>query len=411
MENPRLRGDLRVMPADTPAGRALVIQDPLGLMEKPAVLGGQALELLPMLDGRHSILDLQTELTRHYGIMITSTQVQRVLNQLDAAWLLDSPRYRAELERLAREFAAADVLPATHAGESYPPDPAALSGWADGLLAGAAPPPEPYGDIAAIVAPHIDPRPGAGAYAAAYAALRGRSFDRVVILGVGHALRQGLVCLTAKEIQTPLGSVGSDRELAAELRASAGDAAAGDDFAFRGEHSVEFTAVMLQHVLGAGSFSAVPVLCGAFEPLLAGHARAAEVPGLAGFLDVLRRAAADGGRRTLVAAAVDLSHVGPKFGDSLSSRAIAPESEAHDRKLLAALCALDAPGFWAEGRRVAGRFNVCGFGALACLLEVLPPGTRGHLAAYGNWHEQPTRSAVSFAAAVFCRPAHEEKQP
>jgi AmmeMemoRadiSam system protein B len=380
-------------------------------MEKPAVLGGQALELLPMLDGRHSILDLQTELTRHYGIMITSAQVQRVLNQLDASWLLDSPRYRAELDRLAREFAAADVLTATHAGESYPPDTSTISGWADGLLAGAPPPPEPYGDIAAVVAPHIDPRPGAEAYAAAYAALRGRSFDRVVILGVGHALRKGLVCLTGKETCTPLGTVVNDRELTAELRSAAGGAAAGDDFAFRGEHSVEFAAVLLQHVLGTGTFSCVPVLCGAFEPLLKTHSRAGEIPGLTGFLDVLRRVVADTDRRTLVVAAVDFSHVGPKFGDSLSSRAIAPESEEHDRKLLAALCALDAPGFWAEGRRTAGRFNVCGFGALACLLEILPAGTKGHLAAYGNWHEAPTRSAVSFAAAVFCRPAKEENQP
>jgi hypothetical protein len=112
----------------------------------------------------------------------------------------------------------------------------------------------------------------------------------------------------------------------------------------------------------------------------------------------------------LLVAAVDLAHVGPKFGDRMSARAIAPESEEHDRELLGALCAGDAPAFWTEGRRAAGRFNVCGFGALACLLEVLPPGARGRLAAYGNWHEEPTRSAVSFAAAVFCRPAGEERK-
>jgi hypothetical protein len=380
-------------------------------MEKPAVIGGQAMDLLPLLDGRHSILDLQAELTRHYGIMISSQQLQRVLNQLDAGWLLDSPRYRQALEELKREFSAAGELVATHAGEAYPPEAGAAAGWADGLLAGFRPPDEPDGEIVAVVAPHLDPRPATEAYAAAYGALRGRSFDRVVVLGVGHALRQGLVCLTGKDVVTPLGRTASDPALVAELRTAAGEAAAADDFAFRGEHSVEFAAVLLQHVLGPGAFALVPVLCGAFEPLLAGHARAGEVRALAGFLDTLRRAVGDPGRRTLLVAAVDLAHVGLKFGDRLSARAIAPESEEHDRKLLAALCAGDAPGFWAEGRRAAGRFNVCGFGALACLLEVLPPGTRGRLAAYANWHEEPTRSAVSFAAAVFCRPAGEEKRP
>ena len=73
--------------------------------------------------------------------------------------------------------------------------------------------------------------------------------------------------------------------------------------------------------------------------------------------------------------------------------------------MLHALTERDADSFWKESGRVRDHYNVCGFAALACLLEVLPPGG-GRLLGYEMWHEEPTRSAVSYAAVVFS----EEKQ-
>ncbi len=399
---PRLRNDLRLLPAQAGGVRAVVIQDPLGLLAKPMLLGGQALALLPMLDGGHSVLDIQTELTRRGGVLVTSEQVQAAVDKLDESFLLDSERYREARAAVVREFVAQKTLPCAHAGEAFPPDARAFAGWAEGLLAQGEAPQAEDGEIVAVVAPHIDFRVGAGVYAAAYVPLRGRQYDRVVILGVGHSLGEAPLALTDKDVETPAGTLPCDRELVGELRAAAGEAAAPDDFAFRGEHSVEFQAALLAHVLGAG-FRAVPVLCGSFGGALEEHGRAAEVPGVGAFLAALKKAVSEEGTRTLLVAGADLSHVGPKFGDEMSSRAIAEESEEHDRKLLAALTALDAAAFWAEGRRAGGRFNVCGFSALACLLELLPAGTRARQAAYHNWHEEPTRSAVSFAAAVLTR--------
>ncbi len=402
-EKPRLRGDLRILPTQGPGGRALVIQDPLGLMREPMAVGGQALELLPMLDGRSSILDLQTELTRRYGILITSEQVSKVITHFDESYLLDSTRYRNALKRLAQDFAQSDILPATHAGEAYPSDPDMLGNWIEGMLSRGKDQERIEGQILAIVAPHIDLRVGAEVYADAYAPARNLECDRVIILGVGHSMREGLVCLTAKDIETPLGRMASDRELVRELQAVVGQSATADDFAFRGEHSVEFQAVLLQHVLKKSDIQVVPILCGMLEPVLAGHRRPSEVSGLGDFCARLRKALEEDDRKTLVIAGVDLSHVGPKFGDAMSSRAIAQESEAHDHKLLDALCTRDVEKFCAEGRTADGKFNVCGFGALACLLEILPEDASGRLTAYRNWHEEPTHSAVSFAAALFSR--------
>jgi hypothetical protein len=117
------------------------------------------------------------------------------------------------------------------------------------------------------------------------------------------------------------------------------------------------------------------------------------------FLDALRGLLCDSGE-TLFLAGVDLSHVGPKFGDQLTAQALQAETEAHDRALLGCLATGDAEGFWRESIRVRDRYHVCGFGALATLLEVHPP-SRGELLHYEMWHEAPTRSAVSFAALCF----------
>ena len=76
------------------------------------------------------------------------------------------------------------------------------------------------------------------------------------------------------------------------------------------------------------------------------------------------------------------------------------QSEVHDRALLKALSVLDADSFWEESGKVKDQYNVCGFAALACLLEVLPP-CRGHFLGYEMWHEEATRSAVGFAAMAF----------
>ena len=106
-------------------------------------------------------------------------------------------------------------------------------------------------------------------------------------IGVGHGLQEGLIALTEKDLETPLGTLPNDRALVSELREASGPAAAPDDFAFRGEHSVEFQAVLLRHVLGRSDVPVVPVLCGSFGHLLGRHERAGDIPGLDGFLETL----------------------------------------------------------------------------------------------------------------------------
>lgn len=400
--NPRLRTDIEIVPGQVQGKRVLIVRDPMGLIEKPIALNPDLASILALLDGTRSLRDIQYELMRRQGgVLVSSDQIQKMLDQLDAAMLLDNERYHRAFQAMAAAYTAETVRRPIHAGQGYPADPKKLHEYLDAVLARGKPSdavaPK---DIVAVAAPHIDPKVGERVYAAAYGPLRGAEFQRAIILGIMHRSDDGLFSISQKAYATPYGIARTDADLVARLR-EAGEAIVSDhDLAHRTEHSIEFQVIFLQHVLGRADIAIVPILCGSFSHFLGQWKRPSEIPSAADLFAVIREALGDTKHKTILVAGVDLSHIGPKFGDHMSGRAIAEESEKHDRALLDALCRMDPGAFWAESRRVEDRYHVCGFPALACMTEILKDCT-GHLLDYEIWHEEPTRSAVSFAAVAF----------
>jgi AmmeMemoRadiSam system protein B len=378
----------------------ILVRDRLDLVPAGTGFSPELLPVLELLDGSRSLEALGRELAAmRGGEPVDLDELEPFLGELDAAGLLETDRYRARRAKVAAAFARSPVRQPYFAGQAYPGEPAELGRYLDDILAGA-PDRAPTGRVRAVVAPHIDPEAGRAAYAAAYAALRGATPRRVVVLGVGHQIQDGLFCLTDKVHATPLGEVPADVAAVTGLRRAGGRAVAGDDLPHRAEHSVEFQAVFLRHVLGR-DFSLVPILCGSPRGILAEASREAFLEAAGPFLAALAGLAAD--PDTLVVAGVDLCHIGVKFGHNLPAARLEKAALAHDRALLDCLCAGDAAGFWAESARVEDAYNVCGLTALAALAELgLPePGT---VLCHDILREPPTQSAVTFAAAVFARP-------
>lgn len=216
---------------------------------------------------------------------------------------------------------------------------------------------------------------------------------------MGHRLTDGLFCLTEKDFLTPFGLVRTDKAFIRKLRAAAPGFVSKDDFAHRSEHSIEFQILFLQRLLPVDSFTIVPILCGSVQSSVPEYLRSAYLSRVGPFAGVLRESL-ENPEETLLVAGVDFSHIGPKFGHDRPASQLETDATTHDRSLLESLCRLDAEQFWEESSRVGDRFNVCGFSALALLLEILPP-CRGSTLHYEVWHEEATRSAVSFAAAAF----------
>ena len=402
---PRLRPDIEAFPVVYQGREGVAIRDSLGLIARPVVVQGEILVLLRLLDGRRTLRDIQETLVRlRGGALVTSDEVRAWLGELDAAFVLDGPRYRAARVKLAAEYARQRVRQAALAGESYPGRRDLLERELDRILSSAPDAgslPVAQGTLVGLAAPHLDLAAGAPGYAAAYGLLDPGGADLVILFGTGHFLENGYLALTDKDFRTPLGRVRTDRQIVRALRRAAGPAAAPDDLAHRREHSLEFQLLFLQHRLGP-DFALVPILWGWFAKDLRRVSRPADLPGVAEAVALLREVIFRPDRRTLVVAGVDLSHIGPKFGHRRSAAALRGAAEAHDRRLLEAAGRGDVEGFWAESQRVGDAYNVCGFACLACVLEVLAP-VSGRLLAYDMTMEEASRSAVSFAALAFYR--------
>lgn len=152
-----------------------------------------------------------------------------------------------------------NVRPPAVAGTFYPADPGTLAGTVDRLLGSVA---VPDGEPAAsaYVVPHAGYRYSGRTAAHAYARLRGRALDRVVIAGPAHRVPvRGCVVPAATHWETPLGVVPVDVDGVATLVAAG--LATVDDAPFVSEHSLEVQLPFLQRVC-AGPFAVLPVAIG-----------------------------------------------------------------------------------------------------------------------------------------------------
>jgi len=398
---PRLRRDLEFTPTSYRGEKAVVVRDFLGLIRDPVILQGEALEVAGLIDGARTVRDIQLELVRlKNGILVATESVARLVGELDSAFLLESGRYHSEKERTLADYLKLPTRAAAHAGASYPARAEELRAYLDSVLECAgngAKEGSPEG-LCGLIAPHIDLEIGKRVYAAAYGAIRAARPGRVWLLGTGHSLDDAYFGLTEKDFETPLGLAKTDRAAVRTLQKAGGRAVSPYDISHGREHSLEFQIIFLQRLFGS-SFTIVPILCGSFGRDLARVAGPSEIPGAALFLDALRALWEADAADSFLVAAVDFSHIGPKFGHRERASSLLLEARESDRALIDALAAADRRRFWEQVRRTGDRYNVCGFSSLACLLEILP-GAEGRLLDYDFWREEATQSAVSYAAMV-----------
>jgi MEMO1 family protein len=395
------RRDLELFPVQQDKEQFIVIKDALGLVEEGKALSFDLYWIMTLLDGTKSLRDIQMELIRNRGgVLVGVDELEELIAHLDESFLLDTARYREAKKHIENDFFASKIRPCSHCGSSYPREASELKIRLDEIIESQAVVSTSQGNLKALIAPHIDLSVGSGVYGSAYQQLKNISPSRVIILGVGHRMTKGLFCLTEKDFQTPFGIVTNDRGAVKKLEQAGSKIISENDFVHKAEHSVEFQVIFLQHLLAKDSFTIIPILCGSLIASLSEYTREAYREAALPFLLVLSELIREKGKETLIVAGVDFSHTGPKFGHNMSASYLEFQSKQHDKKLLNALSKGDPDSFWEESIGVKDKFNVCGFSAMATLLEVLPP-LNGKVLKYQTWHEQLTQSAVSFSAVAF----------
>lgn len=414
MDRPRLR-PLEPFTIERNGQKLLALRDPSRLTSAVATLPPMAVAIVQLCDGDTSRDDICAEFQRRYGTPLGRDQLDKLLDQLDQAYLLDSDRFRQFSASVFGAFAQSPTRPAHLAGDSYPADAATLAAQLDGFFdpprgpgrPGAATGPLPR----AIVAPHIDFARGGAAYAWAYKPLAEAATlpELVVVFGTNH-LGGDPYTLTRKHYETPLGQMTTDvalvdaltKSVTAKLGEGAAQALFRDEYHHRGEHSIEFQMVWLRHIWKgrADGVKVIPILCGSLHDQVESGKPPRSDARLDAVLSSLKELVA--GRSVLWLAGADLAHVGPRFGDADALDATDRSSlERRDQETLAHAARGDAAGWFDEIRKERDRRRVCGLPPIFAMLESAQPGP-GKLCAYAQCPaDDEGGSIVSIASLVY----------
>lgn len=403
-EVPRLR-TVDAFPMEVEGKRVVCLQDPSGLTESVLFLPPSLFEIVALFDGQNSVVDIQAAYMRRHGQLLFREKIEEIVRTLDEHLFLESPRLQEARVRLEEEFHSSPVRRAAHAGKAYAAEAGALRQQIGGFFTHADGPGEPgppgrKRPVRAVVAPHIDFHRGGPTYAWAYRAVaEAGPADCYVVLGTCHAgMEEGTYALTLKAYDTPLGAAEVDREFAEALVRRFGDDLSRGEVAHRGEHSIEFQAVMLKYSFQS-DVRIVPILCGPLHDAVQAGKPPDSEPDVVRFVDALRETLEAERKRVCLVAAADLAHVGPRFGDPepVSDRYLR-EVAREDLAMLEPVKAGDARGFFDAVARDRDRRRICGLSAIYTLLAALEEG-QGELLKYAQ--SQDPQGAVTFASLAF----------
>jgi AmmeMemoRadiSam system protein B len=284
------------------------------------------------------------------------------------------------------------VLGPAVAGSWYPRGRDVLAGLVDELLDGAvaravAAAPE---RVTALIAPHAGFAYSGAVAASAFLTLRGKAFDRIVLLGPSHyfGFHGAAVPDAATAYRTPLGDLPIDREAVDVLRGSAGFRA--DDAMFEPEHALESELPFLQRVLGSAT-SITPILLG-------GRATFDDAQRVAAAIERLVAAS------TLVVVSSDFTHFGARFEYTPFSDDVPARLRALDLGAVEAIASGDAAAFARYVDETGA--TICGRRAIEVLLLLSSAAAGARLLEYdtsgritGTWDHSVSYAAIAVDAA------------
>jgi MEMO1 family protein len=404
ISRPRLRPVETILVPDERYGQAVVLRDTEGVTAKVASIPGPLLPVLARFTGDLTVEQIAAEATAEIGVAIPVATVRKLARDLDEALFLEGPRYQAERNKVEAEFARSPIRHATHAGGAYHADPAKLKAYLTHDCLGSAGAKEKNGKVRGLVAPHIDPWRGKRGYGHAYGLLHAglrEEVDTFVLLGTSHAPMREPFALCRKTFATPLGGIEVDDGAVDAIAARATFDPFTDVFNHKREHSLEFQAVFVKHLVGERPVRIIPILCGIGESQRTGRCPEDD-PRSETFLSAVRALVERHAHRTVIIAGADLAHVGPRFGDPAPYDPHQRKNlERIDRTSLDLAAAQAHRDFFFQVQGDLESRRVCGLGPIYALLRALPDGCRGKLEHYEQTIDPQEGSIVSHAAMAF----------
>lgn len=398
---PSLR-PLEIHPAHAPSEPPLfAVRDMAQIATQPLAVSLGGYFVMMCLNGELTADDVIRLSQEQFGRPIEREQVLALVAALDEHFYLETPRFFQEYARRVNAYRGAD---ARDSRERWPAADALrteLDRMAELVT------PETRRDAAVLtralrglMVPHLDYERGGPCYAEALALLRAAPpAERYVILGTNHFGHGDQVVATSKDFLTPVGRVRCDRGLLERLRQRLDCDLTEHEFDHEQEHSIDLPLHLLQHAYRDEDFEIVPLLCpDPTRPVLLGEA--ARDAGAAELGDALAAELAADGKRTVLIASADWSHVGQYFGDEQpTSNEFLDEIGRSDMRLLGLLERRNEDDFLAAVRATENATRICSVGCIYALLRALP-GAALRVLRYHQAASFEAETTVTCAAAV-----------
>ncbi len=385
----------------------IVVSDPTGILEDPLIVTPFAYYIAAHLNGHNDIADIVAAFSEQFdGANLPEERVLEVVELLDEHGLLLTDTFDTLRKSILGGFLESDVRPAHFAGKSYPASSPELRAFLDEQFTrpggpGELPAPSPpVGDpLPGLIVPHIDFQRGGHSYAHGYHAMAKQAKpDTVIVFGVAHMAQPAPFILTRKAFQTPLGTLDVDLECVEALEAAC---TWGDPYEYelvhRTEHSVEFQAVMLTYLYGAG-VRIVPVLTSIFD-ITGKTTNPDTLPAVAQFMAAVQTYVRESGKKVTVIASADLAHVGKRFGDpyDIDDTIVAKVAE-RDRADLAHVVNMEAVNFYTSVMQDENARKVCGLNCIYATLKALEGVAEAAEPIHYDYAHDPAGGIVSFAS-------------
>ena len=230
--------------------------------------------LLSLLDGQHTLADMQIKYNRHFGEVLSQDQLDGIIDHLDEHLFLNNDRFMAARQNTEEKFRRTPIRDAAHAGTAYADNAEDLDKQLKAFYAASGGPGSTSvssgEQIKGIIAPHIDFHRGGPCYTWAYRELASSlDADLFIILGIGHSGPRRLFTMTPKDFSTPFGTIRTDQDFVNQVQTLCPFDIFEDEFLHKYEHSIEFQVVFLQSILrDRPDTMIVPILCGSFHKMV-----------------------------------------------------------------------------------------------------------------------------------------------
>jgi AmmeMemoRadiSam system protein B len=409
-ECPRLRPGLAAAP-DRQHPQFIILWDQLGICRQPQRLNVIEFSSVQMFNGQNTLREIQAETMRQLGgVLLPLEFFVSLVERLDAALLLDGPRFQEHASGPIREPACIGTYPAqpegvrrqlqnlfTDAkGPGLPGEMRAGEG-AKGRGGDAA-------ELRAALIPHIDYHRGGHSFAWGFKEVFEQTAASLfVIIGTSHYSAHRFT-LTRKDFKTPLGIAPTDQTYIDRLVAHYGPGLFDDELTHLPEHSIELEVVFLQYLYeNRRPFRIVPLVVGSFQDCILGNLAPSARTDIGRMIEALQKVEAETAEPIFYIISGDLAHIGPKFGDRHPVSDGQLENSRHmDQALLKRLEKVDMNGYFRVLTEEGDCRRICGFPPTYTLLEAVRP-SHGRLLHYDRYVHPQGFESVSFASVGFYR--------